>query len=36
MIIAIIRIKNKTRKLIPSLIINSLTYVFVSGENNLF
>ena len=36
MIIAIIRIKNKTRKLIPSFIINSLTYVFVSGGNNLF
>ena len=36
MIIAIIRIKNKTRKWTPSLIINSLTYGCVSGGKNFF
>ena len=36
MIITITRIKNKTRKLTPSLIINSLTYVCVSGGKDFF
>ena len=36
MIITIIKIKNKTRKGTPSLIINSLTHVCVSGRNNFF
>ena len=35
MIITIIRIENKTREWTPSLIINSLTYVRVSGGKNL-
>ena len=30
------RIKNKTRKLTPSLIINCSTYVCVSGGENFF
>ena len=32
MIITMIRINNKTRKWTPSLVINSLTYVGVSGR----
>ena len=36
MIIAIIRIKNTIRKLAPSHIVNSLTYVCVSGGKNFF
>ena len=36
LIITIMRIRNKTRKLTPSLIINSLTHVWVSGGNNFF
>ena len=36
MTITIIRIKNRIRKWPPSLIINSLTYVCVSGGNNCF
>ena len=36
MIITIIRIKNKIRKLAPSLVTNSLTYVCVSGGKNFF
>ena len=36
MIIAIIRIKNKARKWTPSVIVDSSTYVCVSGRNNFF